>query len=247
MIRYAVVAVIFMVSGCRQVNTKPSQKIENASQFNAFSAEKDDKNKAAVVYISKNKGTNWQPFSDGIPDEATVSCFIEKGNKIYAATEYHGVFINDGAKTWYSANNKLPKDIKIKALEYANDTLVLGSSNYGIWLSPDEGKTWQPTINEWIKTPVRCLFYHQNRLFSGTDNGIFVSFDNGLSWKKNFTTVQVNGFVAFQNNLYAGLANGAVMSNNSGATWRYIYTPNTLHDISHDAESVYALTLGEGL
>jgi hypothetical protein len=41
--------------------------------------------------------------------------------------------------------------------------------------------------------------------------------------------------------------NGAIMTDDEGANWKYIYQPNTLHDISNDGESVYAMTLGGGL
>ena len=58
---------------------------------------------------------------------------------------------------------------------------------------------------------------------------------------------QVNGFTTLGNELYAALSNGAVKSLDDGRTWVYVYDDQTLHDISSDDESVYAMTLGAGL
>ncbi len=71
--------------------------------------------------------------------------------------------------------------------------------------------------------------------------------DNGNTWRQVYRGVQVNGFTELNYNIYAGVMNGAIMTNDEGLNWRYIYQPHTLHDISNDGESVYAMTLGDGL
>ena len=68
-----------------------------------------------------------------------------------------------------------------------------------------------------------------------------------MSWKQVYKEVQTNGFTVLNNKIYAALMNGAIVTHNEGTNWKYIYKKRALHDMSNDGESVYAMTLGDGL
>src|SRR5688500_13692109 len=58
-----------------------------------------------VIYRSTDKGATWAPFAAGLPPDARVSGFATKGNKIFASTDRHGVFVTqDGLNDWKAIN-----------------------------------------------------------------------------------------------------------------------------------------------
>lgn len=201
----------------------------------------------AVIYLSADSGQTWQPFANGIPKEATASGFISMGNKIFASTGDHGVFMTAGENDWGSVGPFFTEGLDINAIEAIDRTIVIGTSRHGIFTTEDEGKNWKHEPGELDHIPVRCLFVAGENLLAGTDRGIYQSVDRGANWSHLYGNVQVNGFTQSGNDIYAAAVDGALLTNDLGAHWHYIYRPYTLHDISTDGSHVYAMTLGDGL
>lgn len=200
-----------------------------------------------MVYISKNSGNTWEPYANGLPQDATVSCFKSFGKKVIASTEFHGIYLDDGSNHWESIAGNLPKNIQIKAVEVIGNTMIIGTTKHGIFRSDNAGKSWTQESSPFNNVQIRCLMQHDGILFAGINLGIYQSLDTGKTWMHRFGNVQINGFAQSKDKFYAGLVNGAAMSEDQGTTWNYIYKPNTLHDISSDGRYVYAMTLGAGL
>lgn len=231
-------------SNPKEASTLPMEIPQNEK---AAAVQKDSTSGPAVVYLSKDIGMTWQPFAAGMPADATVSCFLAHDQKIYATTEFHGVYRMEGNGPWQAINTGLPQNVHIKAITAIGKTLVIGTSGNGIFVSEDDGMHWQFAPGALNAIPVRCLGVFAGKLFAGTDQGVYVSSDKGSSWQHVFGKIQITGFTALDKKLYAGIVNGAIMSEDGGATWRQIFQPNTLHDISNDGKYVYAMTLGGGL
>ena len=201
-----------------------------------------------IIYRSTDKGKTWKSFANGIPKEATVNSFLSIKNKIYAATEYHGIFVNrEGDSSWLPIGNGLPENSDINAIAVVNNVFIIGTFKNGIFISTDSCLNWKQSIVPINHTPIRCLLTYRNKIFAGADDGIYESMDNGNTWKQVYKGVQINGFTELNNKIYAGVMNGAIMTNDEGLNWGYIYQPHTLHDIANDGESIYAMTLGGGL
>ena len=219
----------------KEIKTYPGERIDTTI-------------KAEVIYRSTDKGKSWEPFANGIPKEATVNSFLPIGNKIYAATEYHGIYIiKDGASSWSRIGKGLPENTDINAIAVINNVFVTGTLKNGIFISTDSCLNWKQSNVPVNHTPIRCLLAFRNKIFAGADDGIYESMDNGNTWNQIYKGPQVNGFTVLNNKIYAGIVNGAIMTTDEGLSWKYIYQPHTLHDISNDGESVYAMTLGNGL
>lgn len=244
---YYPVLILLLALGCTNPKEVVSPPITVSESQRAAIPQKDASSERAVIYISKDIGRTWQPFAQGLPADATVSCFLESGHEIFATTEFHGVYRTNGGGQWQAINNGLPQKVHIKAIVAMGKILVLGTSGNGIFISENDGNYWQYASGVLDKIPVRCLAAFAGTLFAGTDAGIYSSKDKGKTWKHVYENIQINGFTALGNKLYAGVVNGAIMSEDNGATWRRIFQPNTLHDISNDGHYIYAMTLRGGL
>lgn len=240
---------VFLNFACSQSQKAEQQAGEKIKEYyNKNKSLADTTITAEVIYLSTDNGNSWMPFANGIPKDATVSSFLSVGHKIYATTDHHGIFvITDGDSSWLQIGKGFPDKVDINAITVINNVFVIGTFKNGIFISTDGCLTWKQVQDPINNTPIRCLLTYRNKVFAGTDDGIYESMDNGNTWKQVYKGVQVNGFTELNYKIYAGVMNGAIMTNDEGLNWRYIYQPQTLHDISNDGESVYAMTLGSGL
>lgn len=205
-------------------------------------------NTVAVIYRSTDAGFSWTPFDNGIPRDATASSYLLTGDRIFATTDYHGIYsIREAETDWERVDEDLPEDIDINDIALTGNTLVIGTLRHGVLLSKNNGRNWSYPTVAINNTQIRSFYAKGNTLLAGADNGIHQSLDNGNTWQHVWKNVQTNGFTELSGKIYAGLMNGAAMSEDNGANWKYIYQPHTLHDISNDGESIFAMTLGSGL
>ncbi|HMV46787.1 MAG TPA: hypothetical protein PLD20_16900 [Blastocatellia bacterium] len=87
----------------------------------------------------------------------------------------------------------------------------------------------QTTPGQWTQTngpyggSIRSLLANGSNLFVGSANGVFLSTDNGQTWKaanKGMTGVTVTCLVVSENNLFAGTFDrGVFRSNDNGQNW----------------------------
>lgn len=244
--RFFVVAIVFLstllsCSEKKNETTEPLMEKVSPEQPNT-SIQK----RVAVVYHSPD-GVSWNPFDQGIPDDATVSAFLIIGERILATTDSHGIYSSiEGEQVWKRMDENLTDGTDINAISFINNVLVIGTLRNGVMLSRDNGRTWNHPTQQ-INSSVRSFHVIENVLLAGADNGIFKSMDNGNTWEHTWKGIQVNGFTELNQHVYAALMNGAAVSNDKGDNWKYIYKPHALHDISTDGREIYAMTLGGGL
>ena len=50
--------------------------------------------KPSVIYRSEDLGNTWVSYANGIPTDATLSSIKQQGQKVYVATDYHGIFVD---------------------------------------------------------------------------------------------------------------------------------------------------------
>ncbi|MEL6867418.1 MAG: hypothetical protein AAFP19_23535, partial [Bacteroidota bacterium] len=202
----------------------------------------------AVIYRSTDLGKTWSSFAKGIPEEATLSGIKQDGNKVYVATDYHGIFSStDGQNNWIPLKSNQLKHLDINCIEADDHKLVIGTLKNGIFVSNDEGTNWTQAKIANDKMPIRAFIKSQGDLYAGTDSGIFRSTDMGDTWLHVFGKVQILGFTALNNKLYAASQNGVLLCNVHPSDWESIYEGDALHDIGNDGEYIYAMTIGQQL
>lgn len=133
----------------------------------------------------------------------------------------------------------------------------------GVFKTSDGGLTWEkitPAGGMDIARSLQSNPAFPDHFLLGTDKGMYVSQDAGLSWKKSSSGMDPNERIwdivfdpTRRNIVYAGsLASGIYLSEDFGQTWKQINTGLTNRNIytlsiSSDGKTLYAGTGGEGV
>ena len=82
------------------------------------------------------------------------------------------------------------------------------------WIHIDDGMTMERAI---------VLETDGHRLFAGTTNGVYISLDNGYTWRLTLDVNDCTAITIHQNTVYAGtFYDGVFRSDNHGETWKPI-------------------------
>ncbi len=115
--------------------------------------------------------------------------------------------------TWTKVAS-LPATEKFLVLETFNNTIYAASASGVVYISADQGATWQPTTIVKQGTMITALAVFNTKIYVGTyTDGIFVSANNGQTWANQSTAAEITSFTIWGNNLYASTADGSAPSN----------------------------------
>lgn len=214
--------------GCHQKNTNEglnlSSNVELLKTTKRTNKTINATKEPAVIYRSNDLGRTWASFAKGIPEDATLSGIKQAGNKVYITTDYHGVFvISNNQTTWASLKTKHLKGLDINCIEVEADKLIVGTLKHGIFVSNDGGFNWKQSEKNIEHSPIRAFIKSKNKLYAGTDSGIFESLDMGNTWSPVFGQLQILGFTALNDKIYAATQNGAIMCAGNTENWTSIY------------------------
>jgi photosystem II stability/assembly factor-like uncharacterized protein len=125
----------------------------------------------------------------------------------------------DGAKTWTNVTPAdIPKDTEIIAIEPSHYDAYSAFVVYETHLDPhpyiyrtrDAGKSWQKIVvglqDGWVARIVREDPVRKGLLYAGTENALYVSFDDGDRWQSlqlNFPVSDVRDLVVHGNDIVA--------------------------------------------
>ena len=161
---------------------------------------------------------------------------------------------------WLPCNIGLPND-QVLALAVKNNNLFAGTYGGGVFLSTDNGSTWNP-VNNGLSTYrayyIRTLVTIDTNLYAGTDSaGIFLSSNNGSTWKQidsGLTEPSVLSVLKKGESLYAGTYGGGVfLSTNNGTSWNATNTgftgawANYVTVLMATDSDLFAATNGSGI
>jgi hypothetical protein len=187
------------------------------------------------VYLSTNNGTNWTQNS--LSSHSVIS-LAASGANIYAGTSLNGIYrsTNSGAN-WAqtSMNFSSLKSLAIGSSYYFAGAYSLTGSN-GFYRSTDGG-TW--TLVGLNSINVLCLTVSGNNVFAGTDNGVYLSTNNGTNWilkNQGITTVpHIESILIANTYIFIGT--------NGESVWRRTLAESIgISNISTEIPSSYSLS-----
>ncbi len=156
------------------------------------------------VYLSTNNGSTWTQNTLG---SHTVLSLAASGANIYAGTSINGIYRSTNSGTnWAQTlmNYSSPKSLAING-SYCFAGLYSLSGSNGLYRSTDGG-TWNLAGLNGIN--VLSLGLNGNNLFAGTENGVYLSTNNGTNWiikNQGFSSVpHIEAILITNNYLYAG-------------------------------------------
>lgn len=140
---------------------------------------------------------------------------------------------NSAHAQWILTNG--PMGGAIRSFAVSGTNLLAATENDGIWLTTDDGSTWNPVNNGITNTNARALAVGTTYIFAGTNGGVFRSSNNGSSWSSvnsGLTNTTINTIFVSGSTLFAGTEGGGIFrSSNNGSSWSAVNTGLTDHYI----------------
>ncbi|WP_298755953.1 sialidase family protein [uncultured Psychroserpens sp.] len=172
---------------------------------------------------SMNQGTNWTAISDDLTNGGkkgnvaygTLTSISESPFQfglIYTGSDDGLVHLTkDAGGSWENISNTFPKDLwvsRIVASQHKKERVYVTLNGYRwddfkvyVYMSNDYGNTWKDISSNIPASPVNVIredSENQNVLYLGTDNGAYVSFNQGVNWEafsNGFPNVAIHDIV----------------------------------------------------
>lgn len=187
------------------------------------------------ISISSDDGQTFTTITtnqNGFPDTRKVNDIFGDGNKIYAATDGGFTVSEDGGINWQSTvpgEDGFPAGEKALSVYANGDNIYVGTQTSGLVISRDGGETWTNTAILLDGYPdsetVRTLISVDGNLYAGTNDGLFLSQDQGATWTILLENKLIFGLAGNSAAIYAG--------DNSGNLYRF----NTLVELSANEQA----------
>ena len=141
------------------------------------------------IFKSSNEGTTWQSFStDSRLRSMSIITMCQSGVIITGSISIGLLRSTDGGLSWESPTiSGAPIDASVIVTSPAG-YLYSGSGNcmmskYGVCRSSDQGATWAIVGSDRIRYVYSICIADNGDVLVGASNGIFISSDNGVSWR----------------------------------------------------------------
>jgi len=179
------------------------------------------------VDVSFNNGRSWFAANSGLTNLEILSLAIS-GNNIFAGTVAGAFFSSNNGSYWTAINTGLA-NLNVEALLAYNGYIFAGLNVGGIFKTSNNGGIWTDanggtSLNT---EPVNAFLVSGASLLAGTNNGIYMTPDNGNHW--TFLglpdTIDVKDFAINDGNIYAGTSgDGVYLSSDNGNSWTPVNT-----------------------
>lgn len=213
------------------------------------------------IIRSRDGGDSWERADNGLQGLEIRSLLCEE-DVLLAGTVYYGVFRSiDGGGSWNG-----PVEFESDRFHYRQNLSFAIDTHDNYYLlnladilkSSDRGESWVRACHGisntyYPNTKLHCLAAHPNgSLFSGTEEGIFISTDYGNRWSRadTFSTdpPDIHGIeVAVNGMIFVRAADGILRSDAGGASWEYVYEDQPISCISTGSDSCVYLGTGHGI
>lgn len=175
------------------------------------------------LHRSLNNGDDWEEISDDLTNGGkkgnvaygTLTSISESPFQfglIYTGSDDGVISLTtNGGGSWTKISNNLPQDLwvsRVIASKFKKERVYATLNGYRfddftpyVYMSDDYGQTWTNIGNTIPTSSVNVIkedTENENILYLGTDNGLYVSFNNGTSWNafsKELPNVAVHDLV----------------------------------------------------
>ncbi|NNJ88743.1 MAG: glycosyl hydrolase [Eudoraea sp.] len=160
------------------------------------------------LHRSLNQGNDWEAISEDLTKGGkegnvaygTLTSISESPFKfglLYTGSDDGLIHVSqDGGGSWEKISDNLPQDLwvsRVAASKHKKETVYASLNGYRwddftpyVYKSEDMGKTWTNIAADLPASPVNVILEdpaNEQLLFVGTDNGLYLSFDQGASWE----------------------------------------------------------------
>lgn len=157
------------------------------------------------VYLSTDLGTTWNTRNNGLFIDDSYYSIAINDNDIFIGTMSSGIYHSTNlGVNWTNVTSGLNFN-SFRSLIYS-DGIVYAGSDYGLGLffSNDRGNSWGHKLSG---SSVLSIATAPDRIFAGTQAGIYATSDNGLNWQTfntGITTDEIASLMTAGGYLFAG-------------------------------------------
>lgn len=172
------------------------------------------------MYVSTNMGTSWTHVTTGLPDTEAVTFIAAIGNRAVAGSGHWGNFFFSSDSGWTWAMGRGLGTVDWNGI-VKGDSAVYTRIDNNLFVSYDTAMTW----SEWSgyfafnNITVYSLSAIGRDFYVGTQNGVYLSTDNGQTWNlatPHSPVYQVVSLVQSGGNILAGTQFSGVYRSSAG-------------------------------
>ena len=189
-------------------------------------------------------GQAWNARHNGLTDVFdyplhVISLKFHK-NKIFAGTEYYGLFVSTNNGISWEHVNDFSEPFYVESI-VSKDSCVYFIADSIAYYSSDDGINWN-VLGGIQNSKFLKLFTVDSLLFASTTTGFYYTYDNGFSWVADFNGLDffdffINALCKFNGKLFIGNKRGIYKKNNydnhldfTSLNNEIIYFPNPCRD-----------------
>jgi ligand-binding sensor domain-containing protein len=202
----------------------------------------------SIVYFSSDNGNSWQDKSDGLPAPIVLTDIAVSADILAIASKQQGIYVYDFVKLkWMPLAAKPATNSDLDALYVRDNNFIAGTHGDGVFVSNSNGAKWKAMNAGLGNLTIRKLVEIDHQLYAGTNGGLYVYLDKENKWVLEFGTVslQVNGITVLDGEIFIGTNQGVYKSIKGMNNWIKIMPNQSLHNISADDKTVYAMVYSE--
>ncbi len=207
------------------------------------------------VYLSFNKGSDWQFINEGLPPFVEISALAIKDSTFF--TSCHGKIFRrySSSLVWDELTNGLPAYANYSCLIIHNENILAGS-NHGIMFSPDNGSHWESRNNGLVDSVIISMSSCSEYILASPlyPPSLYKSTDNGLNWHQipdPLTNFEVINSIAIDTpTILLGTDHGVFVSIDNGNTWEKKnagLTDTLINSIIFREDKIFVATEREGI
>lgn len=199
------------------------------------------------VLVSTDSGRSWKTVGEGLPKATQASFLCKSGDGLVMASDNNGIFLlGSGEKSWKSIGEKLPNQ-KITSLMVDNKTIYAAVYQKGIYVSTDRGNQWTSFNFNLPNRRVKALTLCADRVFAGTDAGIYELEKGASAWVNRFEGPQIVSLNRGGSFLVAGTSSGTLRSLDNGRNWTWIHQKGAAHNTAILSNLSVIMNISSGL
>jgi photosystem II stability/assembly factor-like uncharacterized protein len=211
------------------------------------------------LYRSEDNGRTWQNLYSGLERNlSTTAVAVSLDGKTMIAGVEGGMLYSNTSGTIWKRVPFLPPTPHVTTLATHEHFFIAGTAEDGIFTSENNGLNWLPwnlgLLDERVlSVALSTKFATDQKVFLGTESGLYVSKNRGKSWLElSVTSEPVISLSTSGDTIIAGTENqGAFLSCDGGATWRGlepgpVTSTNTINAVHVSAGEIWLL-LPEGV